>query len=235
MIDIHTHVIYGVDDGSASPDMSRGMLRAAAAQGVTTMVCTSHCTPGYRPFPWEIYLARLEELRSFLRAEGLGLELLPGCEILYTDQAASLARRGEIPTLNGGRAALVEFLPETPWDTIRRAAREFGNTGLRMTAAHVERYACLREDLSRLAELREEGVFCQMNAETAVRSAGLFGDRWAKKALKTGLIDAVASDAHNLTSRAPNLERARESLEKNLGEAAARRLLEEGPGEILRL
>ena len=69
MIDIHTHVIYGVDDGSASPDMSRGMLRAAAAQGVRAVVCTSHCTPGYRPFPWEAYLARLEELRKWLLLE----------------------------------------------------------------------------------------------------------------------------------------------------------------------
>lgn len=235
MIDIHTHVIYGVDDGSASPDMSRDMLRRASEQGVTALACTSHCTPGYRPFPRDRYLNRLEELQGFANREGLPLRLLTGCEILYTDRAVSMIRGGEIPTLNGTDRALVEFLPEASWDTVRRAVREFGNAGLRMVAAHVERYDCLRENLLRLREMRDEGVLCQMNAETAVRSAGLFGDRWARKALKSGLIDAVASDAHNLSSRAPNLKEARQSLEKAYGGEMARRLLEEGPREILNI
>ena len=82
-----------------------------------------------------------------------------------------MARRGEIPTPGNGEYALVEFLPETSWETIRKAAGEFQNSGLRMVAAHVERYRCLREDLSRLEEMAGSGIPRQMNAVTAIRSA----------------------------------------------------------------
>ena len=179
------------------------------------------------------YIRHLRELQNWLNRKEIGIRLWPGCEILYTDQAASMVRAREIPTLGGGDWALVEFLPETPWSTIEKAVREFGNYGIGMVAAHVERYQCLREDLSLLEELSESGVLCQMNAETVARSATVLGDRWAKRALRHGLIDLVASDMHRTDWRPPNLDKAWETIRKQYGGGTASLLMEKNPGSLL--
>ena len=233
MIDIHTHVVYGVDDGSRSLEMSQQMLRNAAESGVTGICCTAHARPGHRPFPAQDYLARLDILQRFARQEGLDLRLFSGCEIMYTSEAAAALRGGYLPTLGGTDNVLVEFMPDTPWGMIQHAVREMSNAGFHVLAAHVERYACLREEFSWLEELKEMGCLLQMNAQTVLHSRGLMGDRWARKALKAGLIDVVASDMHNLTSRRGNLPEARGMLKRDYGEETAWRLTEENPRRIL--
>ena len=233
MIDIHTHVVYGIDDGASSEEMSRRMLASAAEQGVTDVFCTSHCVPGHSPFPLDTYLCHLERLRDWTEKQDLNLRLWPGSEILYTEQAAEMTRRGEIPTLAGGEYALVEFLPETPWATMEQAIREFWSCGFRMVAAHVERYQCLREDLSRLEEMGRQGVLRQMNAATAIRSAQVLGDRWARHALKGGLIDLVASDMHRVDWRPPNMGAAWDAIRKKYGSEMAARLMEENPRRLI--
>ncbi|MBR2287165.1 MAG: hypothetical protein IJ865_02910 [Clostridia bacterium] len=234
IVDMHTHIVYGVDDGAKDLDMSRAMLKRAAENGVQVICCTSHSTPGHAAFPWDDYLAHLEVMGQVILEEKLPLTLLTGSEILYTDDAADMARRGDIPTLAGKNAVLVEFLPITDWGQITRAAREFSTRGLQMVCAHVERYHCLHEDMDRLYELKEEyGVILQMNCSTILRAGGLMGDKFAKKALKAGLIDIAASDAHNVTERACNIGQCRTFLQKHYGEETARRLLEDTPQSIL--
>ena len=234
MIDIHTHLVYGVDDGSRSLEMSQEMLRQAAANGVKGICCTTHIRPGHRDFPFQTYMNHLEQLRNFLWQEGLEVQLFTGCEIMYTSRAVEYARKGLLPTLGETDHVLIEFLPETPWGMIQHGVREMGNAGFRIVVAHVERYSCLREEFSWMEELKEMGCLLQMNAETVLRSHGFLGDRWAKKALKTGMIDVVASDMHNITSRKPNMHEAREMLKRDYGNERARELTEEVPERILR-
>ena len=233
MIDIHTHVVYGVDDGARSLEMSMQMLRNAVEGGITGICCTAHARPGHRLFPAQDYLERLELLQRFLWQEGLDLCLYSGCEIMYTSEAIQALRGGFLPTLGGKGAVLTEFMPEIPWGMMQHAVREMSNAGFHVLVAHVERYECLREAFTWLEELKEMGCFLQMNAETVLRSHGLMGDRWARKALKTGLIDVVASDMHNLTSRKGNLPEARAMLKRDYGEETALRLTEDTPRRIL--
>ena len=233
MIDIHTHVVYGVDDGSRSPEMSREMLRTAAESGVTHICCTVHVRPGHREFSENEYAGNLADLREFVWRENLGIELYAGCEIMYTSRAAETARKGLLPTLAETDYVLLEFMPDTPWGMIQHGVREMGNAGFQILLAHAERYACLREEFSWLEELKQMGCLIQMNAETVLRSHGMLGDKWAKRALKTGLIDVVASDMHNISSRKPNMAEARQSLKRDFGEKVAKRLTEEVPRRIL--
>ena len=233
MIDIHTHVVFGVDDGSRSLEMSQEMLRQAAAGGVRGICCTSHARPGHRPFPAREYLERLETLRQFVLGEGLDIQLFHGCEIMYTSEAVRAVREGNVPSLAGKDTVLMEFMPDTPWGMVQHGVREMSNAGFRVLVAHVERYECLREVFSWLEELRELGCLLQMNADTVLRSRGMMGDRWARKALKAGLIDVVASDMHNLTNRKSCLPEARQALKRNYGEETARRLTEDNPQRIL--
>ena len=233
MIDIHTHVIYGVDDGSRSPDMSREMIRMAAESGITHLCCTAHARPGHREFSENDYNRNLADLREFVWREDLRIELYTGCEIMYTSRAAETARKGLLPTLGETEYVLLEFMPDTPWGMIQHGIREMGNAGFLILLAHVERYVCLREEFSWLEELKQMGCMLQMNAETVLRSHGMLGDKWAKRALKTGMIDVVASDMHNLSSRKPNMADARQMLKRDFGEKAAKRLTEEVPRRIL--
>ncbi|MBQ8161408.1 MAG: hypothetical protein IJ083_11775 [Clostridia bacterium] len=230
---MHHHLVFGVDDGSESFEMSQAMIRRAAGEGVQAICCTSHCTPGHRPFPWEKYMGAMEKMSQFILQEGIQMTLTVGCEILYTEEAPQLARRGEIPTISGRNAVLVEFLPSVVFDRICQAARDFGNAGYQVVFAHVERYDCLRESWDRLDELKDLGALLQMNCSTVIRSHGLFGDRWAKKALRSGYIDIAASDSHNVSSRACNIKECREILVKDYGEDTAVRLLETNPGHIM--
>ncbi len=232
--DMHCHVVYGVDDGSKDWEMTKQMLQKAVENNVRILCCTSHAIPARGPFPWDTYLQHMQEMGEYINSEGLPLTLYTGCEIMYTEEAARMARRGELPTLGQSRYVLVEFMPITDWGQITVAAREFSNHGLKMVCAHVERYACLHEDMDRLYELHEDyGVICQMNASTILRSHGLFGDKFAKKALKAGLIDLAASDSHNVTERACNLKACYEMLRKDYGSEMASSLLEDMPQQIL--
>ncbi len=232
--DIHHHIVYGVDDGSKDMEMSIGMLNKAVENDVGIICCTSHAMPSREPFPWKAYLEHIEKLGDYIQREQLPITLYTGSEILYTEQAAEMARRGEIPTLARGRSVLVEFLPIADWIQIQKAIREFANAGLQMICAHVERYQCLHEEMDRLYEMHDEyGVICQMNASTVIRSHGFFGDKWAKKAIKAGLIDVAASDAHNVSERACNMKECRRILTKDYGEEMARELTERMPQQIL--
>lgn len=233
MIDIHSHVVFNVDDGSESLEMSREMLRRSAEQGVTDVICTSHVTPGYHPFPSDQYTGNLQILQDDVKNKGIDIKLHSGCEIMYTSEAARMLREGEILTLAGSSYILVEFMPDVLWSVIQDAVREFASAGLTVIAAHVERYACLYSDLSRLEELHSLGVLCQMNGRTVLRAKRFMGDKWARKALSAGLIDLVASDMHNTTSRAQNLGEADRFLRKEFGDETANLLLKENPGRIL--
>ena len=234
MIDIHHHLVFGVDDGSRDFEMSQAMIRKAMENHVTAICCSSHCTPGHRPFPWDTYMDHIRQLGDWIAQEGLALTLYSGCEILYTDAAARMAVQSEIPTLAGTSSVLVEFIPNVEWDLICHACRDMGNHGLNMVIAHVERYQCLHENMKRLHELHDSyGVYLQMNCNSVLKAHGFFGDRFAKYAVKERLIDVAASDSHNVSSRACNMLACHDMLVRDYGEDMAYRLTEEQPKKIL--
>lgn len=216
-VDLHHHLIYGVDDGAQSLEDMQKMILRADGEGVTDIVCTSHVTPGYEPFPKEKYAAHLAEAEGFIREQGIGMRLHQGCEVLYTDAAARLVREGHYPTLAGSDVVLVEFAPDAPLRELMAAASSFGMAGYSVLFAHVERYDALRS-LKNVRKLREEyGVYMQMNANTIINKKGFFTERWVKHMLGDGYIDCVATDAHNLTSRVCRMRKCHEVLREKYG------------------
>ena len=235
MVDMHCHVIWGVDDGARSEDDTHAMLRMAVENKVRHIVCTSHVTPGEAPFPAERYQDHLARAQAFCRDEGLDITLHPGSEILYTDQAPRLLHEGKIPRLNDKRAALVEFWYDVPTDTLYQAARLLGNEGVIVIFAHIERYRVSR-NIKLLEELRNEyGVLMQMNARTVYEKQGFLTDRWKRKLLEADIIDMVASDAHSVNSRPFNILRAWEALRDEYGQETADRLCGGAAAELLAL
>ena len=229
--DIHQHVVYGVDDGAKDSQMSLDMLLAAAGQGVAEICCTSHIIPGYTHPDTERYKRHLSVLDA--EASKLGIRLFSGSEIMYSEATPKLLRDGYVPCLGDSNSVLVEFMPQFPFEMLKRAAADLQNAGYNPVFAHIERYEAL-QDIKRIRMLRADyGIITQMNARTVLDSRGLFGNRWAKRVLEDGLIDVIASDAHNSTTRVCRIGEAAKYLKKKFGAKAAEKMTYTLPHKLL--
>lgn len=223
MADLHTHIIWGVDDGAATREETIAMLRREADDGVTDIFCTSHIAPGYQPFPAREYAERLAEARAWCVENLPGLRLHPGAEIFWTEHTLRMLDEGQVPTLAGTRWVLVEYNPDESEKNIVDSVRELTRHGYRVLIAHAERYAALRFKTQRLRALKEEtGALVQMNGRTVygLKDRKLLRP-WPLVMLREGLVDRVASDAHNLDGRGPCMGEAYAWLVEHLGPEAA--------------
>lgn len=224
-VDIHHHLAYGVDDGPKSLGQMKKMLRHAADEGIGTIIATSHATPGVQRFQLDEYRQALADARAYCTEKGLEIEILEGCEVLYTDQAPRLLSEGQIPTLAGTDFVLVEFSPDVKFSKLREALERLCCEGFRPVVAHVERYACLTSRPSRAEKLKEElGVRFQVNCSSVIRNKGWTVRRFIKHMLEEELIDALGTDAHNMSSRAANMKETYKIVKRKYGGKYARRL-----------
>lgn len=218
MIDIHTHILPGMDDGSSSLEESLSMARESARQGVRLLAATPH------------FYATQEDPNSFLRRRERSLALLEsawqdgfptllvGAEVRYFDGISRVEKIAHL-TLDHTRILLLE-MPFTSWS--RRMVEEVAelqrSRGLQVLLAHVERY--LKDQDSQVWEMfRQNGVWMQCNANFFLRWQT---KRKAQALFKKGEIQMLGSDTHNMTSRPPNLAMARDALVKSLGQAVWR-------------
>lgn len=221
LIDLHQHVVYGVDDGAKSFEETQAMLKRACETGISHVVATSHITPGRKEFPAERYLTHLAKAQEWLKAERLPLTLLSGAEIYYTSETPRLLQAGYVPTLGETWNVLVEFDLDVTYERICEAVRNLGNLGYAVVIAHIERYQVLRK-MKYVEELHDSyDAILQMNANTVLTKRGLLHNLWVRKVLDAGLIDVVASDAHNTSSRTCNLRAAYDALTEQYGEEYA--------------
>lgn len=225
LIDIHQHLIYGVDDGPKKWEDTIAMLTAANNQGVARIIATSHVFPGRVHFDYDGYLAKIDSVNKFAEEKGWKIRVVPGAEIYYTSKTLDMLVAQSIPTLVNSRYLLVEFQPEVKSADLFRALRELLNGGYKPILAHVERYLCLADEPELLQQLRSWGILIQMNASTVLKSKGwLGGKRFIRKLLKDDIVDFVATDAHNTTTRPVCLKEAYQFLEKHYGKEKADRL-----------
>lgn len=224
--DIHHHLIYGMDDGAQNLDQALAMATAAWEDGTTTILGTSHISPGVKPFDLDRYYRHLDALQAACWDQGMNLRLLEGAEILYTEQTCRFLRDRRIPTLGGTDYVLVEFFPTVEYRELYDAIVGILRAGYRPIIAHVERYRCLAGSIPKLREVRESlGAVIQMNCSTVVGGKGFLHDHRNHKLISEGLIDVIATDAHNTTSRPTQMQEAYAWLEKKLGADYAAELM----------
>ena len=216
--DIHHHLVYGVDDGAQTFEQAMDMAAAAWQDGTATLLCTSHISPGIKPFDLDRYYRHLDEIQQACLQQGMDLHLLQGAEILYTEPTCRFLREKRIPTLAGTDYVLVEFFPTVEYRELTEAITGIQRAGYRPIIAHVERYHCVASSISKLREVRDSlGAVIQMNCSTVVGGKGLIHDHRNRKLIDEGLIDVIATDAHNLTSRPTQMQQAYAWLEKKYG------------------
>lgn len=234
MIDIHAHILPGVDDGS--PDMFDSLLMAemAVESGVNTVIATPH-SHVHRDAHEQMRRIReaFRALRTEIAARGIPLEILPGMEIFCWEDLAARFDEGTVLSLNGTDRYLIEFGFEEAAPQCRRYIETVRERGGRPVIAHPERYTCLQKDLSLAGEWIRMGCQLQMNKDSVFGAFGRKARRTALQLLKKRQYSYVASDAHSPYGRTTHMGDIQEFLEKKYSHVIAERLLTRSAEECL--
>ena len=215
-IDIHCHVLPGLDDGATDMKESLHMLKLAARQGVYAVVATSHYSRQFRnEDPKQLRLLR-EELQRKVQTEiHEDFIVYSGQEIFYTEDIVEKLKEKKLLTLNGSSYVLIEFHPSTPYSMIINAVRELNMAQYTPIIAHFERYASLREQ-ERVEKLIQLGALMQMNYRPIGGKWYVETTRWCRKMLKEGNVHFLGTDMHNTGTRKPEITEASHWMDKYL-------------------
>lgn len=234
MIDLHCHLLPGLDDGPETMGEALAMAAVAEADGVRRIVATPH----YSEADWasrEEVQIRLAELRRHLRERGSRLEVLEGGEVLLGPDLPCRAAAGNLPTLHEGPYVLIEvplFTPTLP-NYGERVLAELQALGLRPILAHPERCAAFQNDLSLLAKLVERGVLTQINAGSISGAHGRRAQRVAREMLGRRLGQVIASDGHGPRDRPPTLVAAVREVARMVGHDEATAMIASTPAAVV--
>ncbi len=240
MIDIHSHILPGLDDGSLTFEEYTEALREAKRQGITEIICTPHFYPvEVRPFVADekgqnVCSSKRQIVEAYNKAlpvaEQMGIKLHLGMECYYHSSLPALIEKGETLTLAGSRYMLIEFGEDATFSEIRAGLVAVMDTGHIPIVAHYERYKSLVPS-RRIKQLREIGALFQLNFDTVQRYYGIFRRNDFRKDLKKGLVDFMGSDCHGTHFRKLRIVPSVEWMEKKLKDP--QKILEVNPGKIL--
>ena len=230
MIDIHAHILPGVDDGPPDLDTSLAMLRLAARTGTTDIVATPHASLQF-PYEPKSISARLAELRD---AAGDWIRIHAGCDLqLHYENIQKVLAHPETYSINGRGYLLVELSELIIPRNLHEIFAQMRAAGLSPILTHPERNPLLEHRLEELEAWVEQGLALQITAQSLFGRFGRSARTQARKLLERNLVHFIASDAHDPEDRTPRLDEAWRWVEQNFGDAHARILLEENPRAIL--
>lgn len=233
MIDLHIHILPGVDDGSRDMDLSLDMAALAVENGIRAVCATPHYGFEGSASRGQI-LAAYRALEEELRIEQIPLGLNLGMEIFATRQTPELLKNGNYWTLNHSRYFLIEFDFLASASFIRQTLRKCEGSGLVPVIAHPARYACVREDPQIAFEWISRGYGVQLNRESILGYYGEDEEETAGELLRHRCVTIVATDAHGVNYRPPRAAELTEYLHQTYGGEYTWLLTEENPGRILR-
>lgn len=235
MIDIHTHILPGVDDGAGTIRDSLRLIRQAAEGGTTEIILTPHCAPSYDFFNYnDEYLGeRFDRLCEAVYREGIPVILHPGMEVLYEGREELLEHLDDYATLCGSRYFLMEYYFDVSGETFLEGIRILKKCGYIPLIAHPERYDCVKADEGLLLEGRKMGAWYQMNKGSLSGTHGEHARRSAVRLLDLDLVDFIASDAHDVRHRGSTLGRVYRYVRAAYGEERARRLFVENGRKVV--
>ncbi|MBR6478339.1 MAG: protein-tyrosine-phosphatase [Lachnospiraceae bacterium] len=232
-IDIHCHVLPGVDDGSQSMDESLEMLRIAQENGISDMIVTPQYKQGRVGTPREAIGRMIEEVGKYAQLSGINVKLHPGTEIYYNSSLEEKFESGWLATMNDTEYVLVEFSPMETYSYIRNAMDDVFSLGYKPILAHVERYQCMLAKLDNVKDLHDLGVLIQVNADSVAGTFGFKIKHFIKKLLKEQLVDFIGTDAHDEKRRKPELAKCAEVLRKTCDASYADAILFENAAQVL--
>jgi protein-tyrosine phosphatase len=233
MIDLHCHLLPGLDDGATSLEAALAMARLAEQDGVEVTACTPHILPGLYENTGPAISVAVGKLAAELARAGIRLRLVTGADIHITHDLVAGLRSGRLPTLNGSRYFLLEpphhVAPPRFEETVFSALA----AGFVPIITHPERLSWLEAHYGVFRRLARSGVWMQLTAGSLL---GRFGGRarhWSDRLLRDGLVHILASDGHDVEGRRPILANARKLAARRVGDDEATHLVATRPQMIL--
>lgn len=242
-IDLHSHILPGVDDGASTLEETLAMLAMAHAGGTRGLVATPHCFLE----PWNntdpvVISNSFDRLTSHVAGlaeaggaeEELGeMQLYLGAENYVSPEFFEALEEERVVSLNASRYLLVEFPMFLPPHAALASAERILHAGYFPVLAHVERYPFFQRGPKRLAQFVEMGCVTQVNASTFLGAMGRGSVRLARKLLDANLVHLIASDGHGTSARRPDLSRAAEALAGRYSEESVNRWMWQNAARIL--
>ncbi|MFN3324491.1 MAG: tyrosine-protein phosphatase [Bryobacteraceae bacterium] len=230
MVDIHSHILHGLDDGASSLDESVEMVRMAAENGTTDIVATPHANIEFRFRP-ELVAERVAELRQ---AVGSLIQIHTGCDFhLLHDYTEDAVAHPAKYTINGKCYLMVELSDLMIFSNTDQIFQRLMDAGMIPVVTHPERNWLLQQRLPLLERWVSMGCCMQVTGQSLLGRFGSKARRFGEEMMERGLVHFIASDAHDSQDRTPRLDQAFQHVSRKYGEARAERLFRTNPRAAL--
>ena len=231
--DIHCHILPGLDDGASNFDEAKSMLRTAFEEGIQRIIATPHNYASLKSASVKSIRECVQQMNQCVKECGIPISLYYGNEVYYRSGIADLLEKGEVLTLAGSRYVLIEFDPGVDFSYLRDGMQELLRYGYYPILAHAERYDCLYVKKERIQELKNSGIYFQVNASSCLQSFMSENSKRLKLLWKADAIHFIGTDAHSNRTRAPRMKQCVSHLYKKLGDKQMQKILYDNPEAII--
>lgn len=231
IVDVHSHVLYGVDDGAPDLQTACAMLQKEYEDGVRIL----YATPHFRRNMFEPSQERVLEAYEVMKREAarIGIDLYLGCEYHANMEMKQDFKSGRRLTMGDSKCLLIEFSTVSTKQFIKERVYYLLSEGYIPIIAHAERYPVLNGNFDFIDELSQRGCLIQINSGSFLGESGWKIKRFCKRMLMYDLVDLIGSDCHNMKSRRPQMDACAGWLTKKIGYHEAERLLCENPYRLI--
>lgn len=234
MVDIHSHILYGVDDGASSERETKKMLDIAVKEGIDCIIATPHYIVGNNEYNKQQLISRYKDVLNIIKENNIPIKLELGNELLADSELISQIEEQACFSLAGSNYLLIEFSPRTSEYIIRNLIYNVKLKGYTPIIAHPERTFNLEQDLEKLLELIEQDCLLQSNTGSLT---GVYGSKVQKmvyELLDRRMISFISTDAHSTRRRSPKMKEAYELTKERCGEKYAQDLFMKNGIKVLK-
>lgn len=229
-VDVHCHILPGIDDGAQNMDMTMQMVKKAYEEGIRIIIATPHYHPRRGKADTQVIEQMFDSVRDKIKTVYPDMELYRGNEIYYRHNTVEYLKQGKLFSMAGSDYVLVEFSLSGVEETeIIDAIKALEMAGYLPVIAHVERYENIVGDIEAVQEFVKAGAYIQVNAGSILGDSGGSARRFAKKLIKNDLVHFVGTDAHDVRRRAPLMKKCASYITKKFGGDTAQMLLVDHP------